>query len=409
MKILITQESDWLARNSHQQHHLAELLSLRGHEIRVIDVPDGHQTYPTPPCWKIQENRYGGTIVYHGVNKIYPGAKVTVIRPHFVNLPFLKYVSLFFAHRREIKRQVREFKPDVIVGLGILNAFLASRTGVPFVYYWIDVLHDLIPVAPLRWVGKIFERMTLRRTSRVLTINRALQDYVRGMAVHVKKGVVRGPHLTVVTAAVDKSRFNPDVSGAEVRQRYGIKETDTVLFFMGWLYNSSGLAEVLSSMDGYNITHGIKVLIVGDGDQEARLDKICREKGLNDGSVILTGRIPYEDIPQHIAAADYCILPARPSERIMQHIVPIKVYEYMAMGKPVIATRLPGVWAEFGDGRGIIYVNKPECVVETAVNHQRVPRQRWILERHVLRNVGDWSVIVDQFERILQKEAKLNA
>ena len=37
MKILLVQESDWLKRNPHQQHHLMERLSLRGHEIVVID------------------------------------------------------------------------------------------------------------------------------------------------------------------------------------------------------------------------------------------------------------------------------------------------------------------------------------------------------------------------------------
>ena len=37
MKILFTQETDWINRNPIQPHHLAELLSLRGHEIRVID------------------------------------------------------------------------------------------------------------------------------------------------------------------------------------------------------------------------------------------------------------------------------------------------------------------------------------------------------------------------------------
>ena len=39
MKILVVQESDWLERNPHQQHHLMERMALRGHEIRVIDYP----------------------------------------------------------------------------------------------------------------------------------------------------------------------------------------------------------------------------------------------------------------------------------------------------------------------------------------------------------------------------------
>ncbi|TET42912.1 MAG: glycosyl transferase GT4 family protein, partial [Elusimicrobia bacterium] len=37
MNILLVQETDWLKRNPHQQHHLADNLSLRGHRVRVID------------------------------------------------------------------------------------------------------------------------------------------------------------------------------------------------------------------------------------------------------------------------------------------------------------------------------------------------------------------------------------
>ena len=49
MKILVVQESDWIKRNPHQQHHLMERLSMRGHEIRVIDYPID---------WKKDKSRY---------------------------------------------------------------------------------------------------------------------------------------------------------------------------------------------------------------------------------------------------------------------------------------------------------------------------------------------------------------
>ena len=132
MKVLIVQETDWLRRYSHQQHHLAEILSLRGHEIRVVDYE---------LLWKTQGKRElrSRREVFNDVTKMYEGAKVTVIRPGIIKLPLLDYVSLVFSHRREIARQIAEFRPDVIIGFGILNSYLAARmTGkstVPFVYY----------------------------------------------------------------------------------------------------------------------------------------------------------------------------------------------------------------------------------------------------------------------------------
>ena len=77
----------------------------------------------------------------------------------------------------------------------------------------------------------------------------------------------------------------------------------------------------------------------------------------------LVGKKPYNEIPDFLAAADICILPAYPDEEIMQDIVPIKIYEYMAMGKPVITTMLPGIMKEFGEENGISYVNKPSEVL----------------------------------------------
>src|SRR5438034_11814356 len=63
-------------------------------------------------------------------------------------------------------------------------------------------------------------------------------------------------------------------------------------------------------------------------------------------------------MPSYLAAADICLLPAQ-DVPTMRNIVPIKLYEYLAAGKPVIATRLPGLVEEFGEGNGIVYVKGP--------------------------------------------------
>ncbi|GAG03665.1 unnamed protein product, partial [marine sediment metagenome] len=94
MKILITQETDWLKRNPAQQHHLAEMLSLRGHEIRAIDYE---------LLWKTQGKKelYSRRQVFNNVSKIHNGAKVTVIRPSIIKIPCLDYASLAFSHKKE--------------------------------------------------------------------------------------------------------------------------------------------------------------------------------------------------------------------------------------------------------------------------------------------------------------------
>ena len=197
MKILVVQESDWIKRNPHQQHHLMERLSLKGHEVRVID-------YPIDWC----KGRYQRRNVVENYHKIHAEASIEVIRPSILKVPILVYPSLILSHRREIKRQIKEFKPDVIVGFGIINTYLASRTakkeGIPFIYYWIDVLHRLIPEKGFQALGEYLERATIHNSTEVITINHKLEEFVKGLDA---------TNTNVIGAGIDLEKFNPHLDG----------------------------------------------------------------------------------------------------------------------------------------------------------------------------------------------------
>jgi len=54
--------------------------------------------------------------------------------------------------------------------------------------------------------------------------------------------------ISVIPAGVDLERFNPGVDGSAIREKYGIKKDDILLFFMGWIYEFSGMKEVAESI-----------------------------------------------------------------------------------------------------------------------------------------------------------------
>ncbi len=392
MKILLVQDTDWLLRGPHQQHHLIERLSLKGHQVRVIDYE---------LLWRTQGKRElrSKRQVFDNVARFYDGAKIILIRPGIIKLPWLDYVSSLFSYRKEIRHQIKDFYPDLIIGFGILSTYLAMRAArknnTPFICYWIDVLHRLIPFKPFHPFAMLLERRTLRQADKVLVINEKLKDYVTELGATPER-------TQVLRAGIDIGRFDPLIKGDTIRQHYGLTEKDTVLFFMGWLYQFSGLKEVatqLARTDNPNV----KLLIVGEGDAYEALQQIRERHNLKD-RIILTGKKPYEDIPSFVAASDVCLLPAYPDEKIMQDIVPIKMYEYMAMKKPVIATRLPGVMKEFGEDNGVVYVDKPEDAVAKArelVQSGRIEelgqKARSFVERY------SWDNITDEFEKILKE------
>ncbi len=83
----------------------------------------------------------------------------------------------------------------------------------------------------------------------------------------------------------------------------------------------------------------------GRGDSEPALHDLAATLGVAD-RVIFHGRIPIEDVPAAVAAADIGLAPTR-LDRFTDMSLSTKVYEYAAMGKPVVASRLPLVAKTF--------------------------------------------------------------
>ena len=74
MKLLVLQETDWIKRGPHQQHHLMDRMALRGHEIHVIDYDY---------LWKDDKDKkmITGRKEIRGAYKIFEDADITLIRP----------------------------------------------------------------------------------------------------------------------------------------------------------------------------------------------------------------------------------------------------------------------------------------------------------------------------------------
>jgi glycosyltransferase involved in cell wall biosynthesis len=306
---------------------------------------------------------------------------------------------------KEIDHQVKSAKPDIIIGFQIISPYLAMRYAnkykIPFVYFWTDVYHCQIPFKLYQTLGKLIERKTLKGADKVVAINEKLRDLVVEMGANPNQSyIVRG--------SVDLHQFNPDGDRNKIRERYGIKRDDVVFIFVGWLYHFSGLKEAAIQLARIS-NNKFKLLIVGEGDAYNELKKIQEKNNLQD-RVILTGKKPYKEICDFIAASDICLLPAYPTEKIMQDIVPIKMYEYMAMKKPVIATKLPGVVKEFGEDNGVVYIDKPEEAIEKAIEIiQSGSAEKLGSKARIFAERNNWDKNTDAFESILEDAIRKKA
>jgi glycosyltransferase involved in cell wall biosynthesis len=294
---------------------------------------------------------------------------------------------------------MKEYEPDVVVGLGILNASIAIRqakkNGVPFVYYVIDELHRLVAQPMLRYLARFIEQSNMTKSDLVLSINEALRDYTLAMGAVEERTMIVG-------AGIDVQRFAVNRNRSAIRIHHGIEDGDTLLFFMGWLYDFSGLKELALELAENDPTYRrMKLLILGKGEALDEIREIQKHYGLGNRIVIVQW-VPYEQVPDYLSASDICILPSL-KHKIMENIVPIKIYEYMAAGKPVIATKSLGLLKEFGKDNGILYVEEPGDVLKEALKMVEngntcmlgMKGKRYVESR-------DWEVVTQKFEEILR-------
>lgn len=374
-----------------------ERLTLGATEVRVIDYEIGWRS-------KERDSRYSRRASFTNVSKIYDGAKVKLIRPAFLRIPLFDMASLTYTHALEIQRQIRHFAPDVIVGMGILNGFLGSefarRSGIPFVYYLLDEPYTLIPYKVLGPFAKGLYRKVLQASNSVITITERLRDAAVAMGADPRR-------TFIIRTGVDPDRFSPNLTGGNIRKEYGLGRGDTALLYMGKIFHFSGIKEIALRLAEVRDTHpDLKLLVVGEArnrEVEHDLENIVEKYGLSD-SVIVTGKQPYERIPSFVAASDICLFPPYNNE-VTRNIAPVKIYEYMMGGKPVISTRLPGIVTEFGSDNGISYVDSPEDVVPKAIklsgNRSALEREGRKARRFAERYT--WDKIVSEFESKLSE------
>jgi glycosyltransferase involved in cell wall biosynthesis len=402
MRILMVHDNGWSNKGPHQHHHLLEKLSAKGHHVVVIEYDHLWRTRNEPTS----SPRIAAERVRTGVHQFYDNANVTCVSPPFIKMPLLDYLSLAATFRRQIKQEIQRARPDVIVGFtGVISPFwgaaLAEEMHIPYVDYWLDATDQLVPEAFLRPLARTIQRSTVKKASLVLTLNETLREYVIELGAN--------PSTTqVLPGGVDLRRFDPAATDSQLmRDKYSLGKDDLVLFFMGWLYDFAGLQEAVREIARLrDVRPDLKLLIVGEGDFYPRLQEIVRENHMQD-SVVFTGRVPYTEIPELIAAADIALLPAHDNE-IMRNAVPIKIYEYLAMRKPTICTKLSGIMREFGRDCGILYIENPEDAVGVAANLTQEDVQILKMQAKQFIENYDWDKITDRFEETLSSLVEAN-
>ena len=160
-----------------------------------------------------------------------------------------------------------------------------------------------------------------------------------GEAVHRRYGLPR-ERVFVVPNGVDTDRFRPMEPSAARRQLAWPAAPWVV--FVGNLVTWQGLDTLVRAAPEVIEGCGARIAIVGDGQMRSTLETLAENLGIAD-RVVFVGSVPYEDVPTYIGAASACVAPFTRARNEAIGLSPLKVYEYLACGRPVVASGVPGI------------------------------------------------------------------
>ena len=375
MKILVTSMTDLKASQHNRPHQFVRYLSKK-HDVTVLSINDSwKQAQRSDQAHRLGFDDFFDQIEY----KYLTDRKVSPV------------VQEVLFHRAGARLLDEDFDVQLNHHSLITGYHLSKR--LPTVYDIADDLTAMVKASP--------------------QIPRPLRPY--GYAVgslFLRRGIARAQHVTLSCEAL--------------RQRYRVPETKSCIIPNGVdldAFQSKNDGKALVGLDGFVVGYvgvlrewvdfepvfralsavdkRIKMLVVGKEGQfeETRnLARICRVSD----RVRFTGEVDYADIPQYVAAMDVCVIPFKLNDDISAGAVPLKLFEYMASGKPVLSTKLQGVQAVAGDA--VQYCSCASDYIKqiTALHEDETLRKRMGQEGvKIVSTKYDWESISKKLEGLL--------
>jgi glycosyltransferase involved in cell wall biosynthesis len=210
------------------------------------------------------------------------------------------------------------------------------RTGAPlFLEYngsevWIGKHWDMSGMLPLL---ERFERLNLVAAARIFVVSEVERR-------NLLRAGVANEKIVVNPNGVDVETFRPGMGGAAVRKELGISESETLVGFVGTFGPWHGVLTLAEAITMLPEDCGVRFLLVGAGRFRDEVERLIRDAG-RERQVIFTGHVDHGRVPALLDACDILLSPHVPLEDGSEFFgSPTKLFEYMAMGKGIVASRL---------------------------------------------------------------------
>lgn len=373
---------------------LCEYLASRGHRISVATC------FPHYPEWKVPPAYRGKLWMRETRNAVMIFRSYAYIPPKRTTIRRIVYdTSIGFS---AALRGLPIGQVDLVLALspplqaGLAGHLLARFKGVPLLLVIQDLVPDLaIAVGMLRnpWAIKLaqmLENTVYRRADGILVISEAFAANLSDKGVPKSK-------IFFLPLWVDTRLISPGDRIGPFRKAHHINESETVVLYTGNMGAKQNLENVLEAAARFQDQQEVLFLFVGDGSEKKRLQQLAQDKALSNVRFLpLVPPQPQELLPQMLAAADVLVL--NQSARVVDTVIPSKLFTYMASGRPVVAAVNPSSQAAaciHQAGSGIVVDAENPVALAEAIRQlkgdrelaERMGRQgRLFVEEHCARD-----------------------
>ena len=245
------------------------------------------------------------------------------------------------------------------------------------------------------------ERVASNYSDRIVSVTPQIADYL------VRHYHTNKDKIEFISNGVNTRKFYP-IHDEKILNRkrieLGITVDEMVITFVGNLAPWQGVDLLIKAAPlVIEKIKSLKFLIVGDGILRHEYEQEVKHLGLT-SRIIFTGMLEYELIPLIINLSDICVLPKR---SMKSGFSPIKLYEYMACGKPILASRVEGM--KLIEEEGIGRLAEPGDVMDFSkglielLKDGKVRNEMGQKGLCLARNRYDWNNKVVEIENIMKK------
>ena len=323
MRILIIPTTDWLGHPFPSRlHHIFERIAEHN-EVHVLRF----RLY--------SENRLNTKAIIHDTEQF-----------NFKDLAAY-YLANAPRHFSAVRRIVKENKIDAVVISNLLSGYVAARATKDLAKVF--DLSDYFPTSgagyyfsissvPGKVVTRSFEvllKNTLEHVDETVTCSYPLRDRVKELGIQ---------NVSVMTNGVDEFFLESRGRGSEIRKEFGL-DGYVAVGYLGsiefWL-DMHALFRALHSLKSKGLR--VKLFLVGarlrTKSAQSMVNEI-KELGIEENVAWLNSFVPYRDVPDYIDAMDICTIPFDRRNPTAYFSAPNKLWEYLALGKPVITSPIP--------------------------------------------------------------------